>query len=120
MLVKCPSCGGVIRVAELQPTEKLAPYFCPECEQIVKLDVITDEVPTSSSPDTGRYRVAERRQRILVVDDTPAFLALMEKLLHREGYIVLTAQNGVEALKKITEDRPDAVILDLFMPKMTG
>ena len=113
MLVKCPSCGGVIRVAELQPTEKLAPYFCPECEQIVKLDVITDEVPTSSSPDTGRYRVAERRQRILVVDDEIEILRALQRSLTAHGFEVFTAGSGEEALDAIIQHRPDLPDLSL-------
>jgi len=62
----------------------------------------------------------QRQPRILVADDAELFLGIARALLEQEGYIVITAQDGVEALRKITEEHPDAVLLDLFMPGMTG
>lgn len=57
---------------------------------------------------------------ILVVDDEPALLRLMEFLLARQGYTMLTATNGEEALERIRSHRPDLVVLDIMMPKMDG
>jgi DNA-binding response OmpR family regulator len=63
---------------------------------------------------------ADGTATILVVDDEPALLRLMEFLLKRQGYHLITATNGEEALLKVREYRPDLVVLDIMMPKMDG
>jgi CheY-like chemotaxis protein len=63
---------------------------------------------------------ADGTPTILVVDDEPALVRLMEFLLKRQGYRLITATNGEEALLKLREHRPDLVVLDIMMPKMDG
>lgn len=58
--------------------------------------------------------------RILVVDDTPSNLRLLEDLLRSEGYEVMTASSGPEALERVTRDGPDLVLLDVVMPDLDG
>ena len=58
--------------------------------------------------------------RILVVDDTPANVRLLEAILRPRGYEILTAGSGPEALDSVTKDRPDLVLLDIVMPGMDG
>jgi CheY-like chemotaxis protein len=58
--------------------------------------------------------------KILLVDDEPDFLVVMEKLLKKHGYNVSEASNGTSALKKAKQDRPDAVLLDVMMGDMSG
>jgi len=120
MLVKCPSCGGKIRLSTGQFNLKDARvrYLCQECEQIVMIDLIKDVIPTSSAADSAAETAHE--YRILVADDTDSFLRVVEDLLTKEGFIVVTAKDGMDALKKVNEQRPDAIVLDLFMPNMTG
>jgi CheY-like chemotaxis protein len=117
MLCKCPSCGARIRITELQKQGHFR-YFCLSCEQIVLLNVAADQILDTSSPD--RAKDVPRTLRILVVDDSFHLADLVSAMLTREGYAVITASDGLEALKKIIEERPDLVILDLFMPRMTG
>ena len=57
---------------------------------------------------------------ILVVDDLQAQLNLISNYLEQEGFRVVTAGNGSEALKKATAQAPDLVITDLVMPEMSG
>lgn len=57
---------------------------------------------------------------ILVVDDVPANVELLEALLMADGYTVTTAFNGHEALEYVAEDEPDLVLLDVMMPGMNG
>jgi two-component system cell cycle response regulator len=57
---------------------------------------------------------------ILVADDEPVNRALIQRRLEREGYRVLTAQNGSEAVEKTKDALPDLVILDVMMPEMDG
>ncbi|CAJ1580213.1 response regulator transcription factor [[Mycobacterium] wendilense] len=58
--------------------------------------------------------------RILVVDDDRAVRESLRRSLSFNGYSVSLAEDGVEALNAITEDRPDAVILDVMMPRLDG
>ena len=58
--------------------------------------------------------------RILVVDDDRAVRESLRRSLTFNGYTVLTAGDGVEALEKINSDRPEAVVLDVMMPRLDG
>ncbi|MFA5711419.1 response regulator transcription factor [Mycolicibacterium sp.] len=58
--------------------------------------------------------------RILVVDDDRAVRESLRRSLTFNGYSVSLAEDGVEALNAIAEDRPDAVILDVMMPRLDG
>lgn len=58
--------------------------------------------------------------RILVVDDEPRYLRLMEANLVTEGYQVLKATNGQEAVDKVASQQPDLVLLDIMMPVLDG
>jgi CheY-like chemotaxis protein len=57
---------------------------------------------------------------ILVVEDVPNVLELLEVTLRFKGYPVVTARNGQEALEVIARERPALIITDLLMPKMNG
>lgn len=57
---------------------------------------------------------------ILVVDDAAFMRMRCSKLLAEKGYEVVEAANGAEALEKYKECRPEAVLLDIIMPKMDG
>jgi adenylate cyclase len=59
-------------------------------------------------------------QKILVVDDTPMNVKLLVDVLTVKGYELATATSGIEALKRIEEDCPDIVLLDVMMPGMNG
>lgn len=59
-------------------------------------------------------------RKILVADDEPNIVISLEYLLKREGYTVLVARDGQEALDAIARDRPDLVLLDVMMPKKSG
>lgn len=62
-------------------------------------------------------------QKILIVDDEPNILILMEQALEAledEGVELLTARNGEEALETIKTEKPNLVFLDVMMPKMNG
>ena len=58
--------------------------------------------------------------KILVADDEPNIVISLEYLLKREGYQVLVARDGQEALDAITREQPDLVLLDVMMPKKSG
>lgn len=58
--------------------------------------------------------------RILVVDDEPDLLILLEEHLSQDGYEVLTASTGMQAIAKAREDHPDVILLDVMMPGVSG
>src|ERR1700693_3789888 len=60
------------------------------------------------------------RHRVLVVDDEEVIRELFTRLLQKEGYEVATAENGFDALLKLKQLKPDVIISDLNMPKMSG
>ena len=57
---------------------------------------------------------------ILVVDDQESNLLVLESMLLPLGYHVEMAKNGLEALKKVAENSPDLILLDILMPKVNG
>ncbi len=60
------------------------------------------------------------KAKILVVDDEKTIVELHRKLLEKNGYRVMVAYNGVEALEKVSVEQPDLVLTDVFMPGMDG
>lgn len=59
-------------------------------------------------------------KKVLVVDDEPGIVSAIAYALRREGYEVETAGDGEEALGKVQTFKPDAMVLDVMMPKMSG
>lgn len=60
------------------------------------------------------------KQKILIVDDEPDIIELIEYNLKKEGYQVFTASNGLEAIQVAKKTLPDLIILDIMMPKLDG
>ncbi|MBP1839295.1 response regulator transcription factor [Formosa algae] len=58
--------------------------------------------------------------KILLVDDEPDILEIVGYNLSSEGYEVITAENGIEAVKKAKKERPQLIIMDVMMPEMDG
>ena len=59
-------------------------------------------------------------QKVLVVDDEPFMLRMIQLVLERAGYVFLKATHGGEAVEVATRERPEVVIMDAMMPKMDG
>jgi len=58
--------------------------------------------------------------KILVVDDEPNIVKLVESRLKANGYEVVSAGNGRQGFEKAKEEKPDLILLDIMMPEMTG
>ncbi|TPE46843.1 response regulator transcription factor [Amaricoccus solimangrovi] len=58
--------------------------------------------------------------KVLIADDEPNIVVSLSFLMKREGYDVLVARDGVEALETIRAERPRLVLLDAMMPRLTG
>jgi two-component system alkaline phosphatase synthesis response regulator PhoP len=64
--------------------------------------------------------MAERKRKILIVDDDPDILAAIGAVLEARNYEVATARDGEEGLARLKEEKPDLMILDLLMPRKDG
>ncbi|MGM5469390.1 response regulator transcription factor [Flavobacteriaceae bacterium LMO-SS05] len=62
----------------------------------------------------------KREIKILLVDDEADILEIVGYNLSSEGYQVITAENGIEAIKKAKKEKPHLIILDVMMPEMDG
>ena len=62
----------------------------------------------------------DSKTRILVVDDNYSMVRIIQALLQKEGFEVLTAFDGLEGLRKAREEKPNLIILDIVMPRMDG
>jgi len=60
------------------------------------------------------------KKRILIVEDNPQNMSLMEMLLSTKGYTLLKAIDGEEAMDVATTKRPDLILMDIQLPKMSG
>ncbi|MBI4982793.1 MAG: response regulator [Candidatus Omnitrophica bacterium] len=58
--------------------------------------------------------------KLLIVDDEKDVIEFLEKRLKHEGYDVVTAFDGEQALTRVKEDNPDLILLDLMLPKKNG
>ena len=60
------------------------------------------------------------KKRILVVDDEPDFVSIVKDNLEKEGFEVEAAYDGIEGIKKVKSNPPDAIVLDVMMPEKDG
>lgn len=63
---------------------------------------------------------ANTDKRILIVDDVPVNIQLLKTYLGSEGYHIITASDGSEAIEQVKKWNPDLILLDVMMPKMNG
>jgi CheY-like chemotaxis protein len=111
MDIRCPKCG-----CEADPAgheDARAYYQCPKCNRVWA---------TMLSSLAGRDGPRSRRGsvRVLVVDDSKDLAGLVAMWLEDEGYAVVTATSGREALDAASVYYPDIVVLDLIMPPPDG
>ncbi|MFH1416439.1 MAG: response regulator [Elusimicrobiota bacterium] len=64
--------------------------------------------------------MSENSRKILIVDDSPTAIKMLQMTLEEEGYEIITAYDGDTGFEKALKKKPDAVILDVMMPGITG
>jgi DNA-binding response OmpR family regulator len=74
----------------------------------------------STSPAGAAKEGDERRQKILIVEDEPDMVLGLRDNFEFEGYEVVTAADGAAGLEKARSEKPDLMILDIMMPKLSG
>jgi CheY-like chemotaxis protein len=103
---KCPRCSEDVVFAGYEDARTF--YQCEKCKRVWTTMVM---------PPAGDSR---EPVRVLVADDSDLMVGLVAAWLEHEGYAVVTATNGREALDAAVVHHPDIVLLDLIMPQPDG
>ncbi|MBU0656244.1 MAG: response regulator [Gammaproteobacteria bacterium] len=98
-------------------------YLVPDMAELARRVAQADAVPADALagetlPDAPDSPAGS--PRIMVVDDSVTVRRVTEKFLNAQEYVVATAKDGMEALERVGEFQPDAVLLDIEMPRMDG
>jgi CheY-like chemotaxis protein len=114
----CWNCDAISRNAVTVPIEtpkggRVSFTLCHTCFT-QSLAPLLDSMPPPFRNDASSWMT------VLVVDDDPRIRRLLRLALEGTGFHVDSAANGMEALAKITQVQPDAIVLDLRMPIMSG
>ena len=67
-----------------------------------------------------KFRDVPPPRRALVIDDEEPARQMLTRILEKEGWGVIQAENGLAAMEQMKKQRPDVILLDLIMPKMNG
>ncbi|MEN9549291.1 MAG: hypothetical protein RIR12_1882, partial [Bacteroidota bacterium] len=70
--------------------------------------------------DANKGSFMEKSRKILVADDEPDIIEILKYNLVNEGYEVVTAKDGDEAVERARKHQPDLIVLDVMMPKKSG
>jgi CheY-like chemotaxis protein len=76
-----------------------------------------------SSPgndDTSHHRAREQQRKVLIVDDEKDVVTYLKAWFQDHGFLTSTAEDGVEAMARLAEDRPSLITLDMSMPEKSG
>jgi CheY-like chemotaxis protein len=80
-----------------------------------------EEILASVKKHYGKEeKLKSDRHKILLIDDSPVFLKILDNALDKEGYEVLMAADGVEGLQRAISSHPDLILCDLLLPRMDG
>lgn len=114
MLVRCPRCRAENQISDYDPQQRAVRYLCAGCDSIVSLDLLLDQVPSSSAPLS--FARVERPRTVLVADDDTATRSVAADILREARYDVIEAGDGTEALELFDRRHPDLLLVELLMP----
>src|ERR1700719_1653303 len=110
VLITRPVCKGPYLLYKSSHT--ILASLCSPLKQARKLSIRT------SCP--SEERILSMRKRVLLVEDELSHQELIQTALELSGYTVTLARNGVEAFEKLATETPCVIVLDLWMPEMSG
>ncbi len=121
----CPFCRCTLRITcpKCHTAVEESWRFCPFCgERVSETSQPARQGMASESSDMAAAQpdIDKQATRILIADDEPPVREMLKTLLHHQGYQVIEAQDGEEALEKIHTELPDLLLLDITMPKQNG
>jgi len=82
--------------------------------------ISADEVSESASEAVAVGESTSRVSKVMVIDDSKTIRRTTETLLKKEGFEVILATDGFEALSMIADHQPDLILLDIMMPRLDG
>ena len=106
--------GQVVVIIDLNELARVAFADMPRINPAEK------QALESGKPSTQGMAPIDLSPSILVVDDSVTVRKVTSRILRRQGYRVLTAKDGIEALKSMQEEIPAVILLDIEMPRMDG
>lgn len=121
-LARLPGLAGVTllpsgRVALIYNPVALATLHGPAARERM---VAAAALPAPELPVAAAVPAAPQSPTVMVVDDSLTVRRVTQRLLVREGYRVVTAKDGLEALERLAEQRPTVLLSDIEMPRMDG
>jgi len=81
--------------------------------------MVDDTISTSDKPQEIRTS-SSGKKTILLIEDDPFLVKMYKEKFELEGFNILVAEDGLEGLKKATEEEIDLIILDILIPKLSG
>jgi|Deesub1362B_J571_1020462.scaffolds.fasta_scaffold00236_6 type IV pilus assembly protein PilB len=115
---ECSECGNRYDTEECPYCGVPSVEVCKSCKK--ELNIEWQFCPYCGKPREKKPPVIESRYRVLVVDDEPGILKMVEVALRPLGLEIYTATNGREALEKVMNTMPNLIITDINMPEMDG
>ncbi|MBM3344704.1 MAG: response regulator, partial [Betaproteobacteria bacterium] len=113
--------GSGETVLILNPVVLSARYLAAQAlAQQIDARALPVEKAAALPPAPAAAAQPERQRSVLVVDDSLTVRKITDRLLTREGYRVIVAKDGIDALEKIRDQVPDVMITDVEMPRMDG
>lgn len=96
-------------------------YIAPGAEMEIQLgDLLLIAHYASLVPETKGASASKKACKMVLIDDNPVIRRLYTRLFQKAGYHILTAENGEEGYATILRERPQAAVIDYFLPDMTG
>ena len=83
-------------------------------------ELLWSQTAMLDDPHADKELIVEKPLNIMVVDDSVSIRQVVSRLMEDQGWKVQTAKDGIEALDKLHESRPDLIVLDIEMPRMNG
>ena len=104
------------------PSEEERPSAVIARAKLVSTEVSTTDVDSgvNATSTGGDSKSKQESRRVLLVDDQPSVLRSIARVLSLRGYSVVTATNGVDAIKLVSTGDYDVVVSDIAMPEMDG
>jgi predicted Zn finger-like uncharacterized protein len=118
MVVICPKCKAKLKVDDEKIKIEGIKVRCPKCQAVL---LVRRPSPKPMPPAEERPVPREMdRGKILVAHDGEVVRLTIESILREEGYQVVTATDGVEAMIKVEREKPFLALLDVALPKIYG
>jgi len=113
-------CDALLSVGELSEHNGYE-LMTQGCDQLrLLIGSLSTEHPAHASPQVETQAIIKKQPVVLVVDDSITIRTATQKFLARHDYTVITAEDGLEALEKLEQQKPDIILLDIEMPRMNG